>query len=962
MTRRTVTSTSYSSSSLNRQEASRNVQSSSSSAAGHYAVSSHVSNGNLVVDNGGGVIQTQSGNHYEENLSKFKDERDAIQKKTFTKWVNKHLKKAGRNVRDLFEDLRDGHNLLSLLEVLSGEILPRERGRMRFHAIQNVETALRFLRYKEIKLVNIRGEDIVDGNPKLTLGLIWTIILHFQISDIVVGQEDLTAKEALLRWAQKTTHKYPGVHVQDFTQSWRDGLAFNAIIHRNRPDLLDWRQVERREVRERIDTMFHIMEREYGVTRLLDPEDVDTPEPDEKSIITYVSQLYDVFPEPPAGHPLFDVEAQKRLQQFRDLASSLHQWIKEQTVVMQDRNFPNTLIEMKRLAEDSQRFRVEDVPPRLHEKERVAAAFREIEKQLRESGEQLDRDLHPESLDRSWNQLMMAYKERDQMIHDEIARLEKLQKLAEKVHQEAKVTDSKLDDIEAWIEEEAKRVDHLHPKDAKNNCDQIERELQRIDEEVIKQMFNDVKVLRDNRYSQANELHRRVQQVHEKWVNIRTLLQTKLINILNIHTNPDFKFLAECTEWVHQKLKQVKDADYGSDVQTVKAEYERHQKEHKVIDQFQGNVEKCREAEVRFHGEELKIYGERITILQKAYNELLVLSNKRVSDLHTLHDFISSAHSELTWLNEKEETESNRDWADKNLALSDVERYYEQLMGELENRESHFSSVQDRGESLIIARHPASAVIEAHMTAMQSKWSWLLQLTLCLETHLRHAGTSSQFFTECDTAEKWMKEREDQLNSHFAQSDFKLDEGEVLLKEMQTLRDELSQYEDEVQRLIETAGEIVPLRARRERLRQPIEAVAICKYQNSEISIQKDEVCTIRDNSNPLKWKVTNSRGQQGEAPGVMFLLTPPDQEAIETTEKLKRHYDRVITLWQKKHLRMRQNMIFATIKVVKSWDFQQYMSMEKEQRIAIRRALNEDSDKLIQEGEPNDPQLKRLA
>ena len=49
----------------------------------------------------------------------------------------------------------------------------------------------------------------------------------------------------------------------------------------------------------------------------------------------------------------------------------------------------------------------------------------------------------------------------------------KLQRLAVKVHQEAKVTDSKLDDIEAWIEDEAKRVDHLHPKDAKNNCDQV---------------------------------------------------------------------------------------------------------------------------------------------------------------------------------------------------------------------------------------------------------------------------------------------------------------------------------------------------------------------------------------------------------------------------------------------------------------------------------------------------------
>jgi hypothetical protein len=43
---------------------------------------------------------------------------------------------------------------------------------------------------------------------------------------------------------------------------------------------------------------------------------------------------------------------------------------------------------------------------------------------------------------------------------------------------------------------------------------------------------------------------------------------------------------------------------------------------------------------VKFHGEELKIYGERMTVLQKAYNELLVLSNKRVSDLHSLYDFM----------------------------------------------------------------------------------------------------------------------------------------------------------------------------------------------------------------------------------------------------------------------------------------------------------------------------------
>ena len=104
--------------------------------------------------------------------------------------------------------------------------------------------------------------------------------------------------------------------------------------------------------------------------------------------------------------------------------------------------------------------------------------------------------------------LAALYQERDQLIHEEIARLEKLQRLAEKVHQEAKHTDSRLDDIEAWIEDEAKRVDHLHPRDAKANCDNIEKELSRT-EETIKGMFNDVQVLRDNRYHQANDLHRR---------------------------------------------------------------------------------------------------------------------------------------------------------------------------------------------------------------------------------------------------------------------------------------------------------------------------------------------------------------------------------------------------------------------------------------------------------------------
>lgn len=82
----------------------------------------------------------------------------------------------------------------------------------------------------------------------------------------------MTAREALLRWARRSTARYPGVRVTDFTGSWRDGLAFSALIHRNRPDLVDWRGARASQPRERLDRVFHVAEREYGVTRLLDPE------------------------------------------------------------------------------------------------------------------------------------------------------------------------------------------------------------------------------------------------------------------------------------------------------------------------------------------------------------------------------------------------------------------------------------------------------------------------------------------------------------------------------------------------------------------------------------------------------------------------------------------------------------------------------------------------------------------
>ncbi|CAG9792784.1 unnamed protein product [Diatraea saccharalis] len=808
-----------------------------------------------------------------------------------------------------------------------------------------------------------------------------------KISDIVVGQEaNVTAREALLSWARRSTAKYPGVRVTDFTSSWRDGLAFNALIHRNRPDLIDWRNIRSRQVRERLETAFHVVEKEYGVTRLLDPEDVDTHEPDEKSLITYISSLYETFPEPPPVHPLFDAESQRRAAAYTEQAAIHRAWLHEKCALMQDRAFPSTLIEMKKLLSESTRFRNEEVPLRQREKQKLFHQYRELEKYFESVGEcDIEPTLRPEALEQAWSRLLMATQERERDLSDEIRRLERLQRLAEKVHRDIKQTESGLDNVERRIESEIRRVERgVHPAEAKMAAEQIEQELRTM-EHVIQEMFQDVHTLKEGKYPQSAELHRRVQQVQERWANARTSFANRLVARLagvrlpvqhttvrretrtvletRVHdAGPGFQQLADAARWCKDKLKKLHESDYGSDLPSVQHELDKHQREHKQIDQFHAKVEQCVHNRSNYSGEELTLYNQHLSQLQKLYADLLSTSTKRMSDLDALQDFLQSATAELNWLNEKEQVELSRDWADPHINLPAVQHYYEQLMSSLEKRELQFSNVIDRGEALIAQHHPAIKTIEAHLQVMQSQWAWVLQLTLCLETHLKHTTQYHNFFEEVKEAEKWIQKREEALNTTFSQSEFTLDQGERLLKGMQDLREELNAHGSVVSKLVDEAQEIRPVKQRRSPITRPIRAETVCAYKHANVAVEKGSAVTVIDNSGRSRWRVRlGGAGTEVQLPGAVLALPPPCQDALDAASRLRNSYDRVIQLWQRKQLRMRQNMIFATIKVVKGWDFPQFVAMGAEQRQAIRRALNEDAEKLLAEGDPADPQLRRL-
>ncbi|XP_065691443.2 utrophin isoform X1 [Patagioenas fasciata] len=245
------------------------------------------------------------------------DEHNDVQKKTFTKWINARFSKSGKPpVKDMFTDLKDGRKLLDLLEGLTGKPLPKERGSTRVHALNNVNRVLQVLHQNNVELVNIGGTDIVDGNHKLTLGLLWSIILHWQVKDVMKNiMSDLqqtNSEKILLSWVRQSTRPYSQVNVLNFTTSWADGLAFNAVIHRHKPELFSWDKVIKMPPVERLEHAFSIAKNHLGIEKLLDPEDVAVQLPDKKSIIMYLTSLFEVLPKQVTMEDIREVETLPR--------------------------------------------------------------------------------------------------------------------------------------------------------------------------------------------------------------------------------------------------------------------------------------------------------------------------------------------------------------------------------------------------------------------------------------------------------------------------------------------------------------------------------------------------------------------------------------------------------------------------------------------------------------------------
>uniref|UniRef100_A0A3Q3JD12 Calponin-homology (CH) domain-containing protein n=1 Tax=Monopterus albus TaxID=43700 RepID=A0A3Q3JD12_MONAL len=221
-----------------------------------------------------------------------------IQQNTFTRWCNEHLKCVNKTILDLQKDFSDGLKLISLLEVLSQKKMYRKyhnRPNFRQMKLENVSVALEFLDREHIKLVSIDSKAIVDGNLKLILGLIWTLILHYSISMPMWDDEDdeevkkLTPKQRLLGWIQ---NKVPQLPISNFNRDWRDGKALGALVDNCAPGLCpDWAEWDPNKPVQNAREAMQQADDWLGVPQVIAPEEIVDPDVDEHSVMTYLSQF-----------------------------------------------------------------------------------------------------------------------------------------------------------------------------------------------------------------------------------------------------------------------------------------------------------------------------------------------------------------------------------------------------------------------------------------------------------------------------------------------------------------------------------------------------------------------------------------------------------------------------------------------------------------------------------------------
>ncbi|XP_068516503.1 F-actin-monooxygenase MICAL3 isoform X16 [Anas acuta] len=144
--------------------------------------------------------------------------------------------------------------------------------------------------------------------------------IHLEIENFVNSRtpkltrnESVARSSKLLNWCQRQTDGYAGVNVTDLTMSWKSGLALCAIIHRYRPDLIDFDSLDEHNVEKNNQLAFDIAEKEFGISPIMTGKEMaSVGEPDKLSMVMYLTQFYEMFKDTIPSSDSVDLNAEEK--------------------------------------------------------------------------------------------------------------------------------------------------------------------------------------------------------------------------------------------------------------------------------------------------------------------------------------------------------------------------------------------------------------------------------------------------------------------------------------------------------------------------------------------------------------------------------------------------------------------------------------------------------------------------
>ncbi|XP_020812650.1 spectrin beta chain, non-erythrocytic 1 isoform X1 [Drosophila serrata] len=766
-----------------------------------------------------------------ERIKTLQEERLHIQKKTFTKWMNSFLIKAKMEVEDLFTDLADGIKLLKLLEIISSEKLGKPNsGRMRVHKIENVNKSLAFLHTK-VHLESIGAEDIVDGNPRLILGLIWTIILRFQIQEIEIdvdeeneSSEKRSAKDALLLWCQRKTHGYPGVNITDFTNSWRSGLGFNALIHSHRPDLFEYSTIVNSK-NSNLDNLNHAFDtaaNELGIPSLLDAEDVDSARPDEKSILTYVASYYHTFArmknEQKSGKRIANIvgqlmDADRKKMQYERLTTNLLSWIRQKTLELEQRDLPNSLEGIQRELLAFKEYRTIEKPPKYKERSEIEALYFTINTLLKALNQppynpqdgQLVNDI-----EKAWQILEYAEHHREVALREELLRQEKLEQLNYKFEKKSVLREGYLKEMIQVLSDPRylRQVDATLKKHEAISADILARV----------ERFNDLTAMaeeldREN-YHGKERVKRREQEVMAKWRQLLELLENQRLNLSQMSNLMNLlREIASTTEAVRDLQQQFASEDVGPHLLGVEELLQAHSLQELQVNTYGETLKRFNRQALPYKNSEHKdaaLLAQRLADLEEAYSELLRRSaarRARLEEARNFHHFMEDYDNEESWLVDKQRICKTGITAKDLRAVLSLQQKHKALEDEIKSRKPKSGQMSEAGKRLIGEEHPRSSEIQSRIDSLAEHWQALEALVELRRRQLEDAAEAYQFYTDANEAESWLNEKMALVNSR----DYGNDEpsAQALLQRHRDLQGELNAYSGDILNLNQQADKLI---------------------------------------------------------------------------------------------------------------------------------------------------------